>query len=306
MSFDFWGAAKREFILLRLANTGRSVSSQVVVPILIGVWTGFSTHLLAISEFMFWGILSSLAITQLTLFLLTINSPFAAESFVQAARLEDQGNLLKDEVRRLANAQMVTFMWPFMEREYAKRQISQHSEVREVCAEMLAPIVAGRDTHFGIVPGEIWSFTVYLFDPSSKSLKPVWREKSETHPSSGPTRNWERGHGHVGMAFAKGEAIITQDASNPEESDLISPPKEKRREYDSTTYRAFAAIPIGGGLPDDKNGGSECVGVLVATSDAAMRFDKSNAFLLRHLASTLANVLERANIDSRLVWEEER
>lgn len=105
------------------------------------------------------------------------------------------------------------------------------------------------------------------------------------------------------MAFAKKETII--DPGNSDESELMLPPKDMARPYDRAAYRAFAAIPIGGGSHDEKNGETACVGVLVATSDVQGRFDKSNAFLLRHLASTLANVFERATIDSRKVWQEE-
>ena len=68
MSFDFWASAKREISLLRLVNTGKNISSQVILPALIATWTGFSSSLLEINAIMFWGFLVTLSLAQIILF----------------------------------------------------------------------------------------------------------------------------------------------------------------------------------------------------------------------------------------------
>lgn len=125
-----------------------------------------------------------------------------------------------------------------------------------------------------------------MFDSKSNRLRLVWREKHPRHPSAGTARSWSVGQGHVGKAFANREALITGDATNPEIAPLLAAPAGLAREHDAIAYRSIASIPIDGA--DEK---ADPVGVIVATSNRAGRFNQANCLILRHAAAVLASVV---------------
>ncbi|MBO6724619.1 MAG: GAF domain-containing protein [Rhizobiaceae bacterium] len=164
----------------------------------------------------------------------------------------------------------------------------------EIMDELLSPFYLQGDSIFGFVPSEKWSIGIYLYSKPKKLLKPVWRQKSNNHPSQGMGREWRSGEGHVGKAFLDRRPILTGNANDDAVAQLCRARSSKQLDYDSKTYISFASVPIG--LADDDN--VDPFGVLVATSDREDRLsEESTTELLMHAAETIAVILELSGAD---------
>jgi nitrate reductase NapE component len=177
---------------------------------------------------------------------------------------------------------------------YLKRGISTVAEVRECFSEILAPAYLDGEFLFGFGGSERWNFAVYLYSSEQDLLVPVWREKAQNHPSAGMGRSWGRGQGHVGKAFVDLQTIITGDSQLEEVAQLSAAPTRLQRGYDGSTYRSFAAIPIGPMLPDKE---PLPYGVLVATSDRVGRFDRENTAVLSQAAGIIGSLIALGSLE---------
>ena len=179
-----------------------------------------------------------------------------------------------------------------MQRRYVEKNFDDVEEIDNAISEILATIVNEREEIFEFSAKEWWNFAVYIYDPNEQLLKPIWREKHRNHPSEGIGRAWARGEGHIGKAFVDCDPKITSDATIAAINDLLGPPQNKKRHYDSQAYQSFASIPIGPINEDE-----EPIGVLVATSNQKGRFNKPNSQILRHTAGVLANFIYLNHIE---------
>lgn len=136
-----------------------------------------------------------------------------------------------------------------------------------------------------------FTLSVYIYSKERDLLIPVWRKRSECHPSSGAGRSWGRGQGHVGKAFVDRKPIVTGDAGHPDVKQLCGAPASLEAEYDQLAYRSFASVPILAATQESP------YGVLVATSDVVDRFDDVSSQLLLIHADAIGALFALNNVD---------
>lgn len=168
------------------------------------------------------------------------------------------------------------------------------SDFQEMLDEIMAPFYLQGDVVFGFEISEKWSISIYLFDCSENILKPVWRQKSNSHPSQGIGREWRPGEGHVGKAFIDRRPILTGNARDEAVAQLCGARLSKQEKYDSDTYVSFTSVPIAVASNDS----IDPYGVLVVTSDREERLSEESATeLLMHVAETMAVILELSQVN---------
>jgi hypothetical protein len=134
----------------------------------------------------------------------------------------------------------------------------------------------------------MWNFAVYLWNPKTSRLDPIWRERARNHPSTGPGRTWGANEGHIGHAFQNRKELITPNAQVAEVAALMDAGNNSRP-YDAQAYCSYVSEPI---LTTDP--AALPYGVLVATSNKVGRYDPANARVLKHAAVALATLMETA------------
>ena len=211
----------------------------------------------------------------------------------EAERLKKDLDELEDAIRLASVRTTYTLTTRRMLVEYAKSGIYSSGDIGQCFDELLAPLYQEGEFLFGFGGDEKWNFAVYLYSQDSDLLVPVWRQKARNHPSQGGGRTWGRGEGHVGKAFVDRRPIITSDAQHPEAATLSAAPVTSQKPYDNAAYRSFATFPIGWAGPE---GSDLPLGVLVATSDRAGRFDGENTAILLHAADIIAATIQLTDI----------
>jgi hypothetical protein len=150
-----------------------------------------------------------------------------------------------------------------------------------VVGQLVGTMADNRVSLFGVRDHENWNFAVYVREGSVlRSLH--CRRNFEV--AAGGHRVWPVGQGHVGLAFQRNGELVTDDVAAHE---VFHAAGDLHREYDNTSYRGVASIPI----PDVTN--SSAVGVLVATSSVVGRFNQTNVQPLRDLAQSIGAILSQ-------------
>jgi hypothetical protein len=282
--------ARRELSGLQSLFLAHKLIALVCLPIILALWVGvgIDSNLHTQHALIFWGVVVIIGVAQVYFFIPTAELRFATESYFLADEALLEAEALKQKVKTLTSAQANYLAWAIMQRIYSSDEKFDKNRFLEAVYEFFRPILDNLGNLFGIMPGEIWTFTVYIYNRDDDHLYPVWRERQKGHPSKSPARSWQRGVGHVGVTFSKKEPVITADASQID----IFKSQNSNKPYDEDIYKSLAAIPIG-----SQHVAGDCIGVLIATSSAAGRFDLLNAYVLRVLASVIGNVILSSKID---------
>ncbi|MEM9749426.1 MAG: GAF domain-containing protein [Pseudomonadota bacterium] len=182
-----------------------------------------------------------------------------------------------------------------MSAEYISQGLHVRDDLDEMLSDLLAPLYLMGGHLLEIDGKESWSFSVYLYSATDDVLRPVWRRRSPNHPSTGESRSWERGQGHVGKAFVDRRTLFTSDAHASDVAQLVEATGENQRNYDRDAYRSFASLPFG--LTVDDSDQIPPTGVLVATSSQIGRFDIEMVELIQHFADTLGVIFALTKTD---------
>ncbi len=282
-------------------NNAALVLQHVIIPISIGV-LGVSTaflwetsRLLAIGA---WGFLAAIYVLNWW----KSNIPYSDVYRLLLQKKEDEEEIARlseviEDITQVTNDLSVKNISSFVLRGMAVDYIKQIREkglsgdfLEEMLSDILTPLYMEADFIFGFGISEKWSIGVYIFDHADNVLRPVWRRKSQTHPSTGLGRNWLPGEGHVGKAFLDRRPILTGNANDETVAQLCKARASKQASYDDTAYISFASVPIF--IPDDDDNKNP-FGVLVVTSGVEDRLsEESTTELLMHFAHTLAVIFE--------------
>jgi putative methionine-R-sulfoxide reductase with GAF domain len=292
--------ARKESAALRELKRTAGIATAYVFPAILAVWVAFYEKLISADPWLFWLPFAGLVLLQAVVGRYHLRgNQLVQEAYFESRDILDHNNTLKKSCNKLKRdivylsvVQEAALVWKAMERKYIEGGIHNADDLRESIAEIMAIIVRGRVKLFEFEPDELWNIAVYLYDARQERLAPVWRERHDEHPSKGLGREWARGQGHVGKAFADGATKITGDATDSDVAALMQPPGDMVNAYDDSAYRSFASVPIG-----PINQGDDPIGILVATSDRINRFDKANSLILLHAASVLANVVHLNHIN---------
>jgi len=284
-----------------------------VLPALVTVWVAMpSLNWFDISKWVFFAVLAVLAAGWILLGYLSFKTTFPATALYVEHTAEMEGLRaelgvaragaeaalldavdLREGINTLSLVAEVGTYWTMMLNEYVLRGVGGEGELKSAIEEVLSAVIERRDRTLGIEPEELWNFAVYYHDGARNMLRPILRVKHERHPSHGNGREWPPGLGHVGLAFVKGEAVITSDATDAAVAALLAPPGKQSLAYDNAVYVSLAAIPI-----PSKQGTASPLGVLVGTSNRKGRFTEKNSLILAQAAPVLACVMSLAHISS--------
>jgi hypothetical protein len=289
--------ASRGEELLRAAQAAQTI----LIPALIGILAWYREQILNVGIGLFLILIGLLVVAQLVLFSKTIAAKQSVQDlYFHAKDLKAEKDLVE---KRLSEVELTAEFYSFVERyaesngssalEYLGRGLEKPEDLRSLIDNILEPLVTNGEEVFGFGPNEKWNFVVYAYQTSKDKLVPVWRRKGEAHPSQGFGREWGRGQGHVGFAYANARAIITEDARTADVKNLVSASEGLARSYDDEVYVSFASVPVG---PVANQ--AEPLGVLVATSDRSGRFSPINSRIIAHAALALANAITIAAPDT--------
>jgi hypothetical protein len=285
--------ARKELSGLGGMNRAGIVTTSVILPVIIAVTVGLHGKFNDEGLVVFWIIVLAASLMQIVLIWLNLRSAqLVQEAYFETQDLEDKVAAFEDENRNLRSAlfYMSTLVesviaWRNMQTKFFADGVDTNEKFCNARNELMS-IILERVTILQIDHDELWNFAIYIHDPCDNMLKCIWREKHSRHPAKGPGRHWAPGRGHIGLAFARCEPLVTGDATMSDVHALVGAPGGAGKSYDNTIYRSFASVPIGpvkeGELP---------FGVLAATSNRVDRFDRGNALIIRHAAAELANLI---------------
>lgn len=291
---EIFQLARSEVSALAQSRKYLLIFGQVLIPVAVGLIFTFRAEFDAINANLFWILILTCVVLQSLMIFYTARSPqLVQEAYFLARPLHQnyersvaEAETYKQKILYLSVLQEIIFAWNIMLLRYHRDAQPSAGGLGDEIGKILSLIVFKREDLFGFRAGEFWNFAVYLFDPQENVLRPVWRDKHPSHPSTGDARVWRPGEGHVGKAFIERKALITADATLQEVAQFLAAPMEKARPHDDTAYKALASFPIEGVAES-----GEAAGVIVATSDRIGRFDRVNSLVLNHAAAVLANVI---------------
>lgn len=281
-------AARVEWQLIFAQGT-----QTIILPALIASIVWFREKILLLGEPFFFVLLAVFVVLQLVLFFVSLRAKQSVQDlYFHAKDLKTKADGLEsDKETLLKRAELYSFIEKYGASNSSallsyRGQTFDSNELQRIVGNVLDPLWTNGEGIFGFGPSERWNFVVYIYEPSRDALVSIWRQKSQTHPSEGLGREWRRGQGHVGFAFANSRPIITEDSSNPDVRNLVTATGGHARDYDESVYVSFASIPIGPVGDQD-----EPLGVVVATSDRPGRFSSENSRIIEHASLALANAL---------------
>lgn len=141
---------------------------------------------------------------------------------------------------------------------------------------ILAPIIAKRTETLGFRSDDLYNFAVYIFHPKTQKLYVFYRDcdnRIERHD-----RAWEKGVGHVGIAFAMKKTCVATDSTR-----IVGEFVHDQYESDAKFYRSFVSTPI-----INVNAKSDQpFGTLVITSSRKDHFDET----YKSAVEVFANIL---------------
>jgi GAF domain-containing protein len=265
----------------------------IVLPALIASIVWFREEILRLGDWLFFVLLFVFVALQAFLFIISIRAKHSVQDFYFYAKdLKSTVDELQIDVdAALMRAELYSFIEKYGASNasallFYRGQQLDSNDLNRIVENILEPLVTNGEAIFRFGPTEKWNFVVYIYEPSRDALVPIWRRKGMTHPSEGLGREWGRGQGHVGFAFANSRPIITEDSRNPDVRNLVTATEGQARDYDESVYISFASMPIGP-VADQV----EPLGVVVATSDRPGRFSSENSRIMAHVALALANAL---------------
>jgi hypothetical protein len=286
-------AARRDAGRIEWQLIFAQAAQTILLPAMIASLVWYRETILLLGNPYFFVLLGVFVFLQLVLFVLALRAKYSVQDlYFHAKDLKTTADELESKAETILKR---AELYSFIERYGASNssalfsyrgQALDSNELQRIVDNVLDPLWTNGEDIFGFGPTERWNFVVYIYEPSRDALVSIWRRKSETHPSRGLGRDWRRGQGHVGFAFANSRPIITEDSRNPDVRNLVTAIEGHARDYDESVYVSFASIPIGPVGDQD-----EPLGVVVATSDRPGRFSSENSRIIEHASLALANIL---------------
>jgi hypothetical protein len=280
---DFSAQAFRRTIARRATLV--SWLQMVVIPLCVALWTALYGD--GLKGVVFWAGASVLVAATALLFWATYgdaqNMPQALvkldamERQLSEAALAAHASMV--EKRRAAAQGIVAQLWIQLLHQFMHEADGKREKRLDA---LLDPLQDFGDDLFGFTFKDLWSISVFLHDPASKTLSPIFRRRHSRHPScshSGIGRSLKDNSGHAGFAFQLGKPVVSRNANLQPEKKLMTPPSELR-DYDSRAYISFISVPF----RTDKGQG----GVLVVSSDQESRFDDQERGVVEHAALCVA------------------
>ncbi|WP_375201814.1 hypothetical protein [Hyphococcus sp.] len=300
--------AGRADLLLKFCG----LTASVILPTVIGFIFAFWNNLFASFGVFLW-VASLLIITQWVLgFITTFNLVNVALFHGSAAGLKRAYDELKADYTSEAETglilgETVEYTEVFMGALPIYEELVEEDEknFKESVSELMDYFVENREPIFGIERGDLWNFAVYVFCEKKTLLLPVWRQCApslwdENNPRK--VRAFGPCDGHVGAAFRRGEAIITEDAHDSAIRAFTEPPLHLCRLDDTENYTSFASFPL-------ESGNSIPNGVLVATNNRIGTYNPKNCLALRSAAHFISRLTEKVPDEKwpklALPWTEE-
>ncbi|TNE59358.1 MAG: GAF domain-containing protein [Alphaproteobacteria bacterium] len=305
-----WELTRNEITRLSIENKYKEVLGFLIIPVFMGLWSNVADQS-TVGGFIFWGPLVLAGLVQIVFLAPVFRKPYTiseayelmkdGEQEIKALRTENKSkaneiSLFKSAIEYFVLSYEISRGWIEMFSEWIQEDICTVDDMKYVVRNSFDSVVKNRKTLFGLSEDEHWEFAVYLNFENEAKLKPIFRVRSENHPSitDDPKylgREWNRGEGHIGSVFSGGVSVIVPDATLPEVKKAFPMKDELRREYDDEVYRARAMILIG--PINDQN---QPKGVLIATSSRPNRFSEINAIILHQYAQTLASAMSQCQI----------
>jgi hypothetical protein len=264
------------------------IVTGLVIPVLVGLIATFQEKLLAISPFMFWGPLAILVVGAIVLTSASLSVKSAPEVYLDWQHERDTNANITKDIRYCTLLEAESLAMNGLVRGYVAARIATPAGLAEAIGNVCGGFVEERNSYFNFGYRELWNFAVYLWNPQTSRLEPVWREKARNHPSVGRGRTWGANEGHIGHAFQNRKELITSNAQAAEVAALMGAGNNSLP-YDAEVYRSYVSEPI---LATDPT--AIPYGVLVATSNQVGRYDPANARVLKHAAVALATLMETA------------
>lgn len=300
--------AGRADLLLKFCG----LTASVILPTLIGFIFAFWNKLFANFGVFVW-VAFTLLVTQWILgFITTFNLVNVALFHGSAAGLKRAYDELKEDyyldthtVQILGETVQYTEAYLGALPIYTQLVEDDPSNFKESISELMDYFVENRESIFGIERGDLWNFAVFVYCEKKQLLLPVWRKTAPSlwdDENPRPVRAFGPCDGHVGAAFRRGEAIITEDAHDSAIKAFTEPPLHLRREDDTDNYTSFASFPLesGNSLPN---------GVLVATNNRIGTYTPKNCLALRSAAHFISRLTEKVPDEKwpklALPWSEE-
>jgi hypothetical protein len=175
--------------------------STAILPVLLAVWLGLLGVIWALSAWLFVAVLIVLAGLQVVLAWRALDRPQTLhDALVAIAALEreketltEQRNGLATESTRLDRLQAWLLACHAIEdRLHAvQTRLPEAFGWSDLFDVLLAPICDAKTRSLPISEGDRWSIVVFVHDPTSKLLRPVWWRREQSHPRhQRPTRSW--------------------------------------------------------------------------------------------------------------------
>lgn len=293
--------ARAAFVAAERDRRVITLLSTAILPALLAVWVGLVDVIWARSAWLFVAVLIVLVGLQVVLAWRALDQPQTLhQALVEIEALErkketltKQRDGLATESSRLDRLQAWLLACHAIEDRLHAVQTSPPKEFNwtDLFDVLLAPICDVRTRSLPISEGDLWSIVVFVHDPTSNLLRPVWWRRDQSHPRHRrPTRSWRPNEGHVGSAFALGKAIYSSDAGVAEAQQWMNVPPYKQLVDDAKTYRSFASVPFGAGGPQF-NDGQRPRGVIAATCAVPGVFgEERNVLAVRHVAEILTSL----------------
>ena len=289
-------ASDRNFYrAVRWLSRSANVAAIIIVPLVLSVWLTVADRS-AIWPGLYWGITAIVALTQIALFFLTtqfsetspeLHTHLQEERAIQEA-LNGALQIQHETIEWLEASRALSVFWSTSQGLLTHIPHGSDDDLAYMCGIIVNPMISLAKTLFGFEFDDVWSTAVYRFETAENMLRPIWFERSESHPSTGLPRAWQPGDGHVGSAFLQERILFTTDATSEEASPLLKPSVANEREHDAQVYRSFVSAPIS----LDAEQETLRFGVLVLTSHVAGRFDEENERIVGHAAQVLAHAFD--------------
>lgn len=262
-SVESW--ARRRALNSRLAVAGVHVVAIGIFPTVETIYFSSRDELESALGAGFWAILILIVVAHTAVGFLAYSSTTAQHVYFDYLDLARENDDLKQEIEakiarlralevmRLSAHYAILAVYRFTAWGDAQKPL-QVKPVREWLGKTLRVAIDKREEIIGY-QGAKYNFAVYLYSERTDRLEKFYREVDNRIDTR--NRSWPPGVGHVGLCFARQEAIISEDITK-------APALMVEKEEEQTDYRSIATSPIFS-IGED-NGTTDVRGVFIITS----------------------------------------
>lgn len=180
-----------------------------------------------------------------------------------------------DHIRYLERREEILLSWQSITKllsellDQALTATDLGAETKKVFFTAVVEILADYKFSLFRIADEYCNISIYELSAETGCLECIACFRSRPSDALGEHRSWKVGEGHVGKAFELQRELICGDSSAPDIKPWISASPANFDGRDDERYVSLAAVPIGVNA-------DEPVGVLIVTSNVAMRFANSD------------------------------